>query len=277
MELLLPAVSKLGRRYTCRPSRADHPLHATATRLTAKAGSPPPATDHRPLLRPIRNQGRKGYCFAFATALVKEFNCVIWGAIQRGWNPDPDPLPADISAHLLGGYLSPDYLGWKTQVVEGTFGQDLGGSLADSFAAAQSWGICPEAFLPYDDANKAHAGNTQCDVAAHPYRFRQPCMVAVNPAAFSQVLADNHVIAVGFSVFPSFEDTGPDGVVKPVRHGEPLLGGHAVDEVGFEYLPISGKRYGIWRNHWDTSWGDKGYCYVPEDYYANVWDAWTTA
>jgi hypothetical protein len=228
-------------------------------------GAQPTPVDHRPIMRPVRDQGQKGYCFAFATAAVKEANCVFWETSRGG------------PATPLGAYLSPDYIGWKTQTGEGTFGQDAGGSLGDSFACVQGWGVCPESFLPYNPNDMAHAGRPDSDVAARPYRFGTPCHVPIDPDAFAQVLSSNHVIAIGFAVYPSFESTGPSGVVQPVSDGEPLLGGHAVTVVGFDFTPVTKQRVFIVRNQWSANWGDDGYCYMDDSYFSNVFDAWTTA
>lgn len=246
----VPAVSILGRTYTLRPSRADHRLLMSPFH---EMGSILPTVDHRPLMRPVRDQGQKGFCFAFATAALKEFNCAVWGG----------------SKAPLGAYLSPDYIGWRTETAEGTFGQDQGASLADAMAVLGSWGVCPEDFLAYDAHNKAHAGNAACDVAARPYRVATPARVAANPDAFKAVLSASKVIALGFEVLQSFEETGHTGVVPTPKGGS--LGGHAVTCVGYD------SRGFVWRNSWSSSWGDGGYCYVPDAYLDLVFEAWTTA
>lgn len=272
--MLTPGTSKLNRRYTYRPPRADHHMLTLARRLTYASSTPPQPVDHRPQLEDVRDQGQKGYCFAFATAVVKEHNCVIWGLQQLGWQRG-QPVPASTKA--LGSYLSPDYIGWKTQTAEGTFGQDLGGNFADSFSCTQGWGVPPEAFLPYDADNKAHAGDARADAAAVPYRFGTPCTVALSPDAFVPVLSMGHCIAFGFSVYTSFEDTDSSGVVPPVKSGEAFLGGHGVAMVGWELSPVTRTRYFIVRNSWSSSWGDKGYAYMDDSYFTNFTDAWTTA
>lgn len=262
--MLTPGLSKTGYKYALRPTPANHHILKTALPLGLRAGPPPKPIDHRPIMRPVRFQGQKGFCFAFATTRVKQANCAFWKMALGG------------PAEPLGGDLSPDYNGWKTQVAEGTFGQDQGGMLGDSFAEGAAWGFCPESFLPYDPNNKAHSGNAQCDVAAQPYRFGTPCTVAVDVGAITTVLSANHVIAFGMSVYPSFEDTGPDGIVKPVQPGEPLLGGHAMTWDAWELSPVTKTPYLIAENQWDTSWGDKGFCIVEASYLVNVWEGWTT-
>lgn len=244
--------SRLGKTYDCRPPHAGHPMLASAQRLQG-APNGPDVSDWRHLLRPVRDQGHEGDCFAFAAAALKEFNCAMWGG---GRTP-------------LGGDLSPAYLAWRTRLAEGTFPDDAGASLADAMAVLRAFGVCPETFLPYrQDATEA--GDATCDVAALPYRVGTPCTVSLDERQFRTVLGAGHVIAVGFAVHQSFEETGADGMVPPVQSGEPLLGGHAVLVCGF------GPQGFIVRNSWSSNWGDGGYFYWQPDYLAQCWEAWTT-
>ena len=45
-----------------------------------------------------------------------------------------------------------------------------------------------------------------------------------------------------------------------------LLGGHAVCIVGYD----DSRSIFIGRNSWGKSWGDRGYFYIPYDYY-DIW------
>lgn len=257
--MLTPAVSKLGRKYGLRPSRDSQRTWPKAWPMAYGSWGSTPSVDHRPLLRPVRDQGQEGSCFAHAVAALKEFNCAQY---PDGKTRASTPVP-------LGGYLSVAYLSWRTRLAEGTFPQDSGASIADAMEILRAWGACPEAFLPYNQ-NPSQAGNAQCDVAAVPYRVHQPCTVPVDGASWRTVLEAGHCIAIGFSVYASFEDTGPDGVVPPVQPGEGLLGGHAVLVCGY------GPKGFIVRNSWGAGFGDLGYVYFPDSYLANVWEAWTT-
>ena len=49
------------------------------------------------------------------------------------------------------------------------------------------------------------------------------------------------------------------------NRSEQLLGGHAVVCVGYD---DKSQRF-ICRNSWGTSWGDKGYFYMPYNYLTN--------
>lgn len=247
-------------RYLYRPPPADHRLlvggviHPGRT-MTVRA-EPPTAVDHRPLLRPVRNQLQAGSCSGFATEAFKEHECAVWGGGKV-------PLGAD---------LSPAYLyGW-TRIVEGTFPKDCGASIADEMAILNARGVCPESFLPYR-AEPADEPTPAADVAALPYRCGVPCVVdKSDPADIRAVLQDGKCIVIGVACYQSFEDVGPGGELKmpdPAREG--LLGGHALLVVGY-------REDGAWivRNSWGSGWADGGYGYMPSQYRLLWAEAWTT-
>lgn len=244
----------MGRKYTYRPPRAHHRLVLGA--VAPRYGDALASVDLRSALTPVRDQGREGDCFAFTGAALKEFNCAVWG----GGVATP-----------LGAWLSPAYLAWRVRLEEGTFPSDAGASLADTLAVLQQYGVCPESFLPYQ-MDPAQAGDASCDVAALPYRVAQPQLVDFGDVAqVKAVLSAKKVIAMGFTVYPSFEATGQDGIVSPVGPDEGLIGGHAVLLVGYD------QRGWIIRNSWGSSWGDGGYCYQPYGYEDHWLEAWTTS
>jgi len=259
--MLSPATSKLGRRYGYRPPREYHRLLMGLRHLGQGGAIDDPSlkVSWRTLMRPPRDQGAEGSCFAHTVAALKEANCVFW-EMNKGGPPTP-----------LGGYLSVAYLSWRTRLAEGTFPDDSGASISDAMAVLQAYGVCPEAFLPYDQ-DPTQAGNAKCDVAARPYRIHEPVGVQIDPAAWRAVLLAKKVIAIGFEVHQSFEETGLDGVVPPVQPGEPLLGGHAMLVVGWD----PGRGFEM-RNSWGESWGSGGHCYFPEAYLSNVIEALSTA
>jgi hypothetical protein len=251
-----PVPSVIGRRYLTRPSQADHPLPKVAHPLqVAPPAAVPDKVDLRPWLTPIRDQGSEGSCFSFAGAALKEFNCSQYAKLEGP----------------VAWWLSPAYLAWRVRVAEGTFPQDAGASIADTMAVLQSWGVCPESFLPFA-MNPAQAGNAACDVAARPYRIGTPCVVDFsNPDNLKRVLAANKVVPLGFDCTQSFEQTGSDGVVKQPDPNEGSVGGHAVLACGYD-------ADGVYiRNSWGQGWAKDGYAQMPWSYLSEWFEAWATA
>lgn len=90
-----------------------------------------------------------------------------------------------------------------------------------------------------------------------------------------QAIAAGNPVVIGFTVYPWFESPDVHGVCHPVA-GQPVLGGHCVEIVGYFVLhSLTGdyKVYAIIRNSWGTSWGDKGYCYIPMAWLCNYYNA----
>jgi C1A family cysteine protease len=101
------------------------------------------------------------------------------------------------------------------------------------------------------------------------------------------VLADGYPIAIGFTVYESFESehVTSTGIVPLPRFWEQPVGGHAVLIVGYD----NRRNWFIVRNSWGASWGmsatsygphggNGGYCVMPYNYLTNrrlASDFWT--
>jgi C1A family cysteine protease len=89
-------------------------------------------------------------------------------------------------------------------------------------------------------------------------------------------LISNEPFVVGILIFSSFETliVAKTGYVPMPKYNDTVLGGHAVVCVGYDDI----KKVWIMRNSWGTSWGDKGYFYLPYAYLTNdnlSSDLWT--
>ncbi len=62
-----------------------------------------------------------------------------------------------------------------------------------------------------------------------------------------------------------------DKFVKPPVSGMPSnkIWGHFLTAIDIEV--INGKKYVVFLNSWSKQWGDEGYGYLPEDYFASSW------
>ena len=78
----------------------------------------------------------------------------------------------------------------------------------------------------------------------------------------------------GFWGFPSYKDSDIPGAIPYPCPGETAQWGHAVAAVGYDdSITIKSTRCGsettgalLIRNSWGTSWGDKGYGWLPYQY-----------
>ncbi len=251
-----------GHRYHYRPPPANHPLLKTARSLAVTPGTVLPSlVDQRPVCLPIRNQLQEGCCSGFATGALREsLHCLAAGA-------------------LLGEPLSPAYLYARTRMLEGTFPNDVGATLADEMTTLVNYGVCPESVLPYS-GNAAEGPTPAADVAAVPFRIA--AAVRVGFGSMNSIDAVRYALAVagtpvvfGMAISASFETTGSDGLVPlpgPAEVDKPL-GGHAMLCVGYDDT----KQRLIVRNSWGESFGDKGYFYIPYALVPTFYEAWTAS
>ena len=68
----------------------------------------------------------------------------------------------------------------------------------------------------------------------------------------------------GFTVYQNFESStvAQTGVLNMPGKKESVVGGHAVMAAGYD----DKKKAFIVRNSWGSTWGQKGYFYMPYDY-----------
>ena len=204
--------------------------------------STPNTIDLRPYCSPIENQGNLGSCTGQAIA----------GAIEllnkrNGKHKDISRL----------------FIYYYERLLLGTVNYDSGAYIRDGIKATNHYGASLESHWPYNIK-----------------KFRQePIKEAKEDALNRKVtryeriedfngcidaLSNGYPVIIGFHVYTSFISntvarTG--NMPYPNTRRERLLGGHAVLLVGYNKT----KKVFIARNSWGTSWGAKGYFYMPFD------------
>lgn len=154
--------------------------------------------------------------------------------------------------------------------LEGTLGQgDTGAYGHDAFIFAAEHGVCPEQFWKYNIAS--FQGPIPKAAIEHSgyYKLAKTVRSPVqDEATIKSVLSHKQLIAVGFTVYESFEagDVAAHGIVPMPKRGEKVLGGHEVVIVG--YLKDH-PGYFLMRNSWGTDWGIGGYFLMPIAYILN--------
>ena len=207
----------------------------------------PNIVDLRPYCSPIENQGSLGSCTGQAIA----------GAIEL--LNKRNRKPTDVSRLFIYYY---------ERLLLGTVNYDSGAYIRDGIKATNHYGASLETYWPYDIS-----------------KFRQePILEAKSDALNRKVtryervtnfdgcidaLSNGFPVIMGFYVYDSFMSntvakTG--NMPYPNTKRESLLGGHAVLLVGYNKT----KKVFIVRNSWGTSWGDKGYFYMPFNVVTNT-------
>jgi C1A family cysteine protease len=217
----------------------------------------PDTIDLRSLCPPVRDQSSQGCCTGFASASAITFQMMKQGLLT---NP-PDP-------NLVA---SPEFIYTVTRMDEGTFPNDDGASVADTVTTLVQTGAAPEKDMPYDPNvfNQNPSPTAYADALKN--QTLHPGVIYGNDVALiDNALSNNYTVLIGISVYSSFESQNAmtTGVIPdPDVNIEELLGGHCIEIVGKQVQ--NGITVYTFKNSWGTSWGDKGYGYITENYLKN--------
>jgi C1A family cysteine protease len=208
---------------------------------------------------PVRDQKDLGACSAFALCTFRE-----WLALQFPQYSSPFQV------------LSPLFAYYQERKADGDIAQDGGSMLRTSCRVVTSIGICPETEDPYDPSQFASSvANDSSQAIQLAVQFKAGAYHRIpDVATIKSVLASNYPALLGFTVYPSFEEIGSDGIMPmPVREKD--IGGHAVCIRGYDDS-INGGSFFI-RNSWGEDWGLDGNFYMPyaflENYDLSQWDS----
>ncbi|MBC7474337.1 MAG: C1 family peptidase, partial [Candidatus Sericytochromatia bacterium] len=123
-------------------------------------------------------------------------------------------------------------------------------------------GAPPETLWAYDTSKFAEKPPAAAYAAAGQYVVKDD--IKLNGL---QDIKDNldkkNPVVFGIRVYDSFMKSKGGIIPTPNPKTEKLLGGHAVCAVGYDDT----KGVLIMRNSWGTTWGDKGYFYLPYSYF----------
>lgn len=248
-------------KYGWKPSKPDQRDEEHAYAVTHMQAIPlPAATDLRPKMPPIYDQGQLGSCVGNGTGAAWQFVLMLASVVGM--------LPARLLIYYWGRFI------------EGTVNEDSGLEIRDGFKALAKYGCCDEKLWPYNikkfkvkpvakalKAALAHLATTYHAVANAG---------STGLTEIKTCLAQGFPVVGGFTVYDSFESAhaAQTGIIPMPGKKESVLGGHCVVIVGYDDV----KQWFIVRNSWGTGWGDKGYCYMPYAYWTNknlASDCWT--
>ena len=212
----------------------------------------PTVVDHRADMTPIRDQGPRGTCVAFAsTAALEAFRSI------------PDDLSEQYSYDLF-------------MRKENRQPNDDKGIKTTQSAIYLADGTVVESLWPY--TNSVPAANTTVPAAAaaaQKYKITSYQMIddggtegaasIKNPRYLESVLRAGHNIV--FGTFVAWNSANADGILDVVINSatnKPMAAtaGHAMVICGFD----SAKKYFIVKNSWGANWQHSGYGYLSYDY-----------
>jgi C1A family cysteine protease len=265
-----PVPSDLGRGVK-KPSeaiRAQARLIARAPAVPAvEAGAFPEAVDLTPYMPPIRHQGGRPTCAAFALTALNEY--------FRRWQG----IEVD---------LSEQHLYYEIKLIDDD-PTGCGTSQAEAVTALRDSGQCHESIWPYDP-------NLPCDNQGTPpptaksdglnYRLKTFAVEEKNVEAYKAQLAQARPVTLSVPTYRSWFESPEvrlSGRITMRIGGEPEEEGHAFVVVGYQNTPESpGNGYFIVGSSWGLGWASEspygaGYGTIPYQYITNdAWEAYST-
>lgn len=143
--------------------------------------------------------------------------------------------------------------------------RDSGTSIRDCLKSINKYGLCPESLWPYDPANLFNKPPAVCyekAVCQNSLTFHR---IVQNHDQIKSTLSNGQPIIFGMSIFPSFlkKEVSETGIVPMPDPDEAILGGHSALLVGYD----DDESCWIVLTSWGDKFGDKGFLYLPYDYF----------
>jgi C1A family cysteine protease len=242
-----------------------------STGVLKAAPSIPSSVDIRQYCAPIENQGTLGSCTANAGVGLLEY-------FER----------KSFGKHIDASRL---FLYKVTRDLMQVTG-DTGAYIRNTLGAIALFGVPPEKYWPYDitkfdmEPSAFLYSFAEAFKGLQYYRLDPPgATLASVLATIKAWIAAGFPSEFGFTVYSSISQAATTGKIPFPCAGEKVLGGHAIDAVGYDdNMKITNTNCNLTttgafliRNSWGTSWGAAGYGWLPYDYVlrglANDW--WT--
>jgi len=195
---------------------------------------------------------------------MKIGTCVAFGCV-RGVKETLDYMHGEWSM------LSPLWLYDQCKRIDGFPYMD-GTTIRAAMKILAQKGCAPEALLPYDDGY--YFGKYDKEIErifwsdTRPFRIKTYARLH-NIEEMNRCLAQHGPFAIGTLVTDSYEKVDSSGVIGLGYTS--IMGGHCVAIVGTD---VKEERF-ILMNSWGTNWGDRGFGYMPWDYWSVFGlDAW---
>lgn len=156
------------------------------------------------------------------------------------------------------------FLYYNEREMEGNVSEDSGAQIRDGIRSVNDLGICYEETWPYDISQFATKPNTESYTEGLQHRSVKYQRVSQAEADIKHALFSGYPVIFGFTVYESIRNpsVGKSGIVPYPKKSESVLGGHAIILTGWN----DKNRLFQFENSWGTSWGDKGYGYLPYKY-----------
>lgn len=206
------------------------------------------SADLRTNLPPVRDQGQRGTCVAFAVTAAHELSRASGAAVAED--------------------LSEEALFWGCKISDGNW--DSGTRLSSAATAISAIGQPLEAVWPYA---ARQATGIRYDPPTTPSADWHKS--GLRPSGTDRVsiqaeLTADRAVVLGLTVFDTMFRPTAAGMIEAPPAGSPPRGRHAVLAVGYDNL-----RGVLIRNSWGSTWALSGYAWLNHEYTdRHVREAW---
>lgn len=169
-------------------------------------------------------------------------------------------------------HLSRLFIYYNARAMYGSISEDNGIYLRDGLKSLEKFGVCSEELWSYDIEKFNTKPSDECYKDAKKRKILK-YQKLISIYYITQVLNNNKPVVFGMEIYDSFMDLNEriSTVYLPSRK-EKSHGSHAMCMVGYDLK----KRLFLAKNSFGSSWGDKGYCWIPFDYIRQEgYDIWT--
>jgi C1A family cysteine protease len=203
--------------------------------------------DLRALLPPVRDQGQRGTCVAFAVTAAHEVSRAVGAVVSED--------------------LSEEALFWGCKVIDGNWSN--GTRFSSAATAISATGQPIEAVWPYVPGRtpgRHYDPPSQPDANWNKEDLGQ---ASISIAAVRAELDAGRPVVLGLSVFDELFRPSAKGRIAVPSSNRPRRGRHAVLAVGHDATAL------LIRNSWGTTWGLGGYAWLSNGYAEHhVHEAW---
>jgi len=195
---------------------------------------------------PVVNQGKTGFCWAFAGAELKAMQ----EAIETGRTHQMSPL----------------YIAKMGKQIDNR--PDTEGTVSDTiFEVLSKYGTVAEKDYPFDK----YGGNLSFPVAPEAFKYKTSEIVTKlrTPEEIMQALSMDKPVTIGLIVTSQLYDMYNlrEAFISLPKNSY-ILGGHKMLLTGYDKMLAHGENTGFFdvMNSWGTSWGNRGFAWLPFDY-----------
>lgn len=212
--------------------------------------------DLRPICYAIRDQGWMSSCTAFATTTLVR--------VVRNKLGLKDWMPSAMFTY------------YASRKIQGNPDKNEGVYNRFALQSTVDYGVAMEFRWSYNQPYWVEPPKEVWENAERHQSLEYQRINDSNRNEFLTCLNEGYPFIFGIQIYTSFFNTPSSGIVPvPDKTNEKCLGGHAMLAVG--YSVIDDKEYIIVQNSWGKKWGEKGYGYIPMEYFDSIssYDFWT--